>query len=172
MLHWNGSAFTDSTTTFEQHWVLGISAAGANAWFGAAETDALRYDGAQWHRDFISSGAELDCVWALSATSAFAAGYSGDIVQWNGTGWSNANMNVTNPGGWYSMHGSSASDGWVVGSGGSSAHWNGTIWSDANIPTTAYLYSVYAISPTNAYAVGTDGVFHWDGNAWTHDTRV
>jgi hypothetical protein len=59
-------------------------------------------------------------------------------------------------------------------------HWNGTAWSRATIPafpSGGQLRDVVALSPTNVYAVGTDGegtsgrslVLRWDGRSWTRE---
>ena len=73
---------------------------------------------------------------------------------------------------------SSATDAWAVGWTGGythialSEHWNGSAWSVVPGPGSSAkffaLRGVADLSPSSAYAVGTDpGVaYHWDGTAW------
>src|SRR5262249_39628581 len=55
---------------------------------------------------------------------------------------------------YYSVHGSSATDVWIVGAGGTILHWDGMALNPVPSGTKADLYSVYAVSPMSAYAVG------------------
>jgi hypothetical protein len=73
---------------------------------------------------------------------------------------------------------SSATDAWAVGWTGGythialSEHWNGSAWSVVPGPGSKAkffaLRGVADLSPTSAYAIGSDpGVaYHWDGTAW------
>jgi hypothetical protein len=73
---------------------------------------------------------------------------------------------------------SSATDAWAVGWRGGythialSEHWNGSAWSVVPGPgSSAKLFALRGVadlSPSSAYAIGTDpGVaYHWDGTAW------
>jgi hypothetical protein len=111
------------------------------------------------------------------------------IMRWNGTEWSivpspspGPNINFV-----HAISAASANDVWVVGSyyaadGATrtlTMHWNGSQWSVIPSPNPAqsgnYLYSVTAISATDAWAVGnyrsSNDTFltltlHWDGSQW------
>jgi hypothetical protein len=71
---------------------------------------------------------------------------------------------------------------WAVGSTDPSgdtliAHWDGSTWTQVASPspgTSNYLYGVYAVSPTEAWAVGNADtnalILHWQGSSWTQVT--
>jgi hypothetical protein len=128
------------------------------------------------------------------------------MEQWNGTAWSTVTLpdpDPSDPGLQQDLNGisaDSASDAWAVGThlvplGGTSTtfqpwsvHWNGTSWTVVSMP---YISSsndtiltipraVYAISPTNVWAVGDYGdldgdggtstatvIWHYNGTAWS-----
>ncbi|MDQ6837030.1 MAG: hypothetical protein M3137_01470 [Actinomycetota bacterium] len=113
-------------------------------------------------------------VKAISPTNVYAVGaYQGyqDPVQfiehWNGRSWSVvANpFNSVIPSG---IDASSANDIWIVGQqryGSFTEHFNGTAWSV--VPTPAGSPDkVTVVSPTNAWAVGTFDISHWNGSSW------
>ena len=74
----------------------------------------------------------------------------------------------------------SATDVWAVGSSRShtlAEHWNGSTWRRVTTPNPAprsdALDAVVAVTPTDAWAAGRDGVggngrllLHWDGSVW------
>jgi subtilase family serine protease len=141
-----------------------------------------------------SSNNYLYGVTEISSTNAWAVGYYGynqqqtQIQHWDGNQW----RVVASPNGssnnlLYGVSGDSANDVWAVGySNGYQAlieHWDGTQWSIIPNPAgegsnvTGALYSVAAISPTDAWAVGNyynTGVNtyqtlaeHWNGSQWS-----
>ena len=81
----------------------------------------------------------------------------------------------------YGVSALSSTDVWAVGSYVVSAtqetlvlHWNGSNWTQVPSPSvgqSSVLNSVTAISPSNAWAVGSGGsgtvVLHWNGSTWT-----
>jgi hypothetical protein len=148
------------------------------------------------------SNRELFGVDAISATDAWAVGWYYEsfspvfadalVLHWNGTAWSQVAVPV--PANYlnqlYGVSATSASDVWAVGTyanlgeaNGSrhplALHYNGTTWSVVPVPAsasaagTAYLRAVKAISPTDAWAVGskvgysTPVAYHWDGKVWS-----
>jgi hypothetical protein len=138
----------------------------------------------------FDSTAELAGVDAVSASNIWAVGYADDgslralIEHYNGTTWSEVPSGTA--GYLNALSASGASDVWAVGSadygnhyGSLIEHFNGTTWSVVSSPQPAggsSLDSVVALSPTNAWAVGTKiglaphaGTFvlHWDGSTWS-----
>jgi hypothetical protein len=112
------------------------------------------------------------------------------VLHWNGTLW--LKTDVPNPGNGinqlYGVGASSPTDVWAVGTTTNAGdprgsrhplalHYNGTAWSTVPMPDTAsgsaLLRSVTAISPTDAWAVGSQSgysqpvAYHWNGTAWT-----
>jgi len=123
-------------------------------------------------------------VSSFSDTDAWALGSSG-FAHWNGSGWTQ----FAAPAGLGTMRAiadDGANNAWAVGAVSSGyrivtlqiAHWNGTAWSiSANLPVSARfaaLSGVTALSPSNVWAVGSDGqhglVEHFDGTSWSQTT--
>jgi hypothetical protein len=98
---------------------------------------------------------------------------------WDGSAWSLVSTPaLTAAASLVAVSASSATDAWAVGWTGGythralSEHWNGSAWSIVPGPGSSAkffaLRGVADLSPSSAYAVGTDpGVaYHWDGTAW------
>jgi hypothetical protein len=137
-------------------------------------------------------GGELLGVSAVSASDAWAGGIgTGNpddlMMHWNGTRWAK----VAIPGktdNLDSVSADSASDAWAVGYGSAglktvnvALHWNGTSWAKTAVPSVGVtpvvdqLVSVSALSPDDAWAVGSFSagnghdkglVLRWNGTAW------
>jgi hypothetical protein len=45
-------------------------------------------------------------------------------------------------------------------------YWNGKAWKLQKSPMGGFLFAVAATSPTNAWAVGDEGIEHWNGRSW------
>lgn len=120
-------------------------------------------------------------VWAVGKASG-SSGFSSIIEHWNGASWSL----VAHPAAslFTGVAATSADDVWAVGTtfnavSGAGApaieHFNGAAWSSVSAPAASgndELNAVAALSPTDAWAVGTSGfnktlIEHWDGTAWS-----
>jgi hypothetical protein len=183
-----------------------VAISGSNAWaVGTScyqmKTLVERWDGTKWSivpSPSFKTGGDgivnvLNGVAAVSASNIWAVGthtasngaYQTLVEHWNGSAWSvvpspnpSPTSNVLT-----AVAASGASDVWAVGYSvlGSTLieHWNGTSWSvvpSAALPNGSVLYGVRAISPANAWAVGTQPgpsgaaltlVLHWDGQTWS-----
>lgn len=133
----------------------------------AGGTDGLaRLDGAQLVK--LPHAGPVHALFARSANDIFTAGSNGVVSHFDGTTWSKTTVapGVSLRGMWMG-----AKDGWVVGDGGTIARWDGGAWKLVPSGTTAYLHDVWAASPTDAWATGSerkDGILlHWDGTAWS-----
>lgn len=134
-------------------WAVGVKATETSN-----DTLAMHWDGTSWS--------------AVSTPNPWSECQDGDIM-WTGN-------RLT------SVSAVSATDVWAVGTGCYSAntiveHWNGNAWSLMPAPrhkdgfdSTAALYGVAAISPSNVWAVGYKGsdaivtlVEHYDGATWS-----
>lgn len=167
----------------------------------------LRWDGASWTQVTPPSRIAFSAVAAISPSDVWLVGSGGALgkglvtraVHWDGTSWTrvrtpsptvgtDAEARLT------SVSAAAADDIWAVGRYTTSAglgrsltlHWNGTRWTQARIPnpvtgaelTGVELHSVYAVSPSLAWAVGetvtnSGGTFttrnlllEWNGTAW------
>ena len=152
---------------------------------------AYQWTGTAWRTMPLSSDitySSLAHVKTFSATNAWAVGtgFSGTqtvatAAHWDGTSWTQQTTPFATPLGltMNAIAGSSPSDIWIVGKSSSSGyhnrvthsvilHYDGTAWSTVAIPDTGGLADIAALSPADAWALGTDGhVLHWDGTAWT-----
>ena len=152
---------------------------------------AYRWNGSTWQTLPVPAGftyTALQHVKAFSPTNAWAigTGASGSLAaataaHWDGTSWTQVSTGFTTSLDLVmnAIAGSSASDIWAAGQVHSSGyhnrvqhsvllHYDGTSWSQVAVPDTGGLVDIAAISPANAWAVGSDGsVLHWDGTAWT-----
>ena len=162
----------------------------------------MRWNGTAWSvvpapNPGVSSR-NLVGVEAITATNAWAVGWYYEslspafldamVLHWNGSAWSQ--VEVVGPGNYlnelYGVSATSATDVWAVGTwanlgepNGSrhplAMHYNGVTWSTVPVPApgTAFLRGVKAISPTDAWAVGsksgysTPVAYHWNGTAWS-----
>jgi hypothetical protein len=148
--------------------------------------------------DSIAGGTavQLSAVADLSATNAYAVGLdnTGTLLEhWNGSTWTPVTVPDPDftPGSGQAISADSASDIWVVGSGlnpttsaptAEALHFNGTSWTVVQLAqpgtNTPSINAVTALSPTNAWAAGTDigatspvggGTLleHWNGSTWS-----
>ena len=73
------------------------------------------------------------------------------------------------------VHGTGPDDVWVAGVAGTLLHWDGAAWTDHGIEVEEAIWGVYAVSPTEVYAVGGESGFggedavalSWGGDGWT-----
>jgi hypothetical protein len=164
-----------SGTVKELDGVWGTSA--SNVWAVGDET-ILHYDGATWSTVAGGSalfGIWLFGIWGSSASDIWAVGYQAGgtpvIFHYDGANWSSVPSPSTELQ-YTSVSGSSASDVWAAGPRGFISHYDGTSWS--NVPTGAnqVLFAVWASSPSDVWAVGIDGTFHYNGTSWAPVTNL
>jgi photosystem II stability/assembly factor-like uncharacterized protein len=102
-----------------------------------------------------------------------ATGASGGLLQhWDGSTWSPKAGSRPVVNAYVGLGGTGSNDVWAVGyqnSGlGVLAHWDGSAWTDVPAPPNTHaLNSVWASSPSDAWAVGNNGtILHLTGSAW------
>jgi hypothetical protein len=160
------------------------------------------WNGTEW--SFVAGphpgiDARLDAIFATSSSDIWAVGTyqfistspSRTLIErYDGTSWTQVpSPNVgSNPGGLYGISALSANDAWAVGLYYDESasmlktlalRWDGTQWSVVPTPNGGSgggtLYGVTAISPNNAWAVGSSNgsstgsilIMHWDGSVWS-----
>ena len=180
-------------------WAVGAS----DALSASSKPLAEHWDGHAWTTVAVpmpvgATGAQLDGVdevnggdvWAVGTMTTSAGATRTLIEHFDGTAWAavpSPNPR-TGPGASDELKGiggTSAGDLWAVGeySDGQNfnamlfVHWNGTAWSFVKEPaalhTSAFGEAVTVISPTDAWAVGENGLrtatlsAHWNGTAWS-----
>jgi hypothetical protein len=114
----------------------------------------LHYDGSEL--SVADVGAHLSAVWGTSSTDAYAVGWSGVILHWDGTDWTEmtSGTSVTLNGVW----GTSPSDVYAVGDSGTILHYDGSGWGEMQSGISTNLYAVWGTSSGDVYAVGEGGV--------------
>ncbi len=180
-------------------WAVGAS----DALSASSQPLAEHWDGHVWRTAAVpmpagATGAQLGGVdevssadvWAVGTMTTSAGATRTLIEHFDGTAWAvvpSPNPR-TGPGASDELKGiggTSAGDLWAVGeySDGQNfnamlfVHWNGTAWSFVKEPaalhTSAFGEAVTVLSPTDAWAVGENGLrtatlsAHWNGTAWS-----
>ncbi len=180
-------------------WAVGAS----DALSASSQPLAEHWDGHAWSTVAVpvpggATGAQLDGVdevntgdvWAVGTVTTSAGATRTLIEHFDGTAWAvvpSPNPR-TGPGASDELKGiggTSAGDLWAVGeySDGQNfnamlfVHWNGTAWSFVKEPAalhnSAFGEAVTVLSPTDAWAVGENGLrtatlsAHWNGTAWS-----
>ncbi|HEX8219506.1 MAG TPA: S-layer homology domain-containing protein [Chloroflexia bacterium] len=186
------------------NYLLDVSAVSANdVWaVGSYSIDnvphalIVHWNGTNWqvasNPNVGSGSSSLSGVWAISSNDVWAVGFYQAqtlIEHWNGTSWQV--VPSPSPGTTYStlasVSASTPSDVWAVGTYKSSMpgsstlieHWDGSSWQVVPSPNpqdlmNTHLVDVFAVSPTNVWAVGNADNFsrmfalvqHWNGTNW------
>ena len=136
-----------------------------NEGMAVGSNTALYFDGSNWSPTSLGSSVTLNSVSFASSNLAFAVGDYGAILRWNGSSWTSFTPPVTGAH-LYSVSMASADRGYAVGAGGVILMWNGTAWETMNSTTTKDLYSVVALSNTEAWAAGSGTFLHMKGSTW------
>jgi hypothetical protein len=120
------------------------------------------WDGNAWRDVSSPATTALSGVWASSENDAFAVGYDGSVLRYDGS-WSNM---TTLSGALTSVHGTAAGDVWVA-AGSRVHHYDGASWGETTLPTAQLMTSIWAVSPTNVFAVGYEGTaVRYNGTTW------
>jgi hypothetical protein len=198
ILRWDGTAWTTISKGLANDFLDIWGASENDVWTVGHEPCAdaganncgtiFHFDGSQWSRAYLDAspsrmsgiwGTSPSNVWAVSSTSGPPAWGPPKVLQWDGSSWQ-VRFQGPDKTFFYDVHGSAADDFWVVGgtnfgSCGSVCsalfHYNGSTFEDHSPGKSWWLYSVRALSPRDAWAVGPNGDFlHWDGQSWAHGT--
>ncbi len=109
-------------------------------------------------------GIPLHDVYATSASDAWAVGYSGAILHFDGTAWSIAKSPTRNT--LYGIAGRSASEILAVGELGTVVKYDGAAWTTIDVGTTAHLYDVAMPGPSDSWIAGEKVLLHKTGGSW------
>lgn len=163
LYHWDGSAWTrvesgDSPVMYD----IGGSADGDLLVAGGSK-GIFHYDGSTWSR--YPTDSSIFGVWAASATDAFAVGFEGAVLRYDGTDWlpmtrsTLRNLSV--------VWGTGADNVFAGGEGGRIAHFNGTAWHNLDTPTDQGVNAFWGSGPEDVFAGTSGGILHYDGESWT-----
>jgi hypothetical protein len=151
-----------------------------SVWVGSS-TDAVavgdnsqlyRYDGTSWYNEG-SVTSEFEHYYGVSGETGnlFVSGAWGLLLHNDGSGWADiSNSGVT--GEYLYDIWSQGGQAIAVGEDGEGVYYDGSMLSLMTTGTTDYLWGVWGSSPTDVFAVGSNGVIiHYDGNVskvWEH----
>jgi hypothetical protein len=145
------------------------AAADDDVWAVGADI-ALHWDGSTWNPTRLPrSPLYFHAVWGSASNDVWAVG-PGVAVHWNGSGWSEVALPAG--GTFWSVSGTGPSDVWILGVENFdpirpiALHWEGRSWSSSSL--LAY-EKIFALSPGDAIAVGSDRCQRWTGSAWRDD---
>jgi hypothetical protein len=102
-------------------------------------------------------------IFGFAADDVWMAGQTGAVAHFDGTAWAQ----LGDVGAFNAIHGSAADDVWFVGIGGDLLHWDGATFTPFSPDVPGFFLSVWAVSDVLAFAAGPDGVWSFDGAAWT-----
>lgn len=111
---------------------------------------------------------DLRSISMTGGQDIWAVGTSGEILRWNGSGWTAVSSPTTAS--LYGVSMVSGQEGWAVGANKILRYWAGN-WSDYGAsPTNSTLYAVDMVSGTDGWAVGANNnsnIARWNGTSWS-----
>jgi hypothetical protein len=140
--HWDGTSWSVvSSSAFNGLEASGVSADASNDVWVVGENRIYHFDGTSWSRTTLPlarvGGPDLFGVEAISPSNVWAVGW----VRPSNLGW----MPLVE-------------------------HWDGTSWSKVASPDPRLfrnLTAIAAISASNIWAAGTEGIENWNGTSWS-----
>lgn len=113
----------------------------------------------------LPAGNDIRGMWGFATNDIWAVGSHGTVLHWNGSSWRGVTGSYFHDlrGVW----GASPDDVWMVGHYDEVYHWDGrTLSHHPNGPT--WSYQVNGSGANDIWAVGSDGMFHYDGRSWSN----
>jgi hypothetical protein len=138
VIRWNGIQWSNVTspTVLNLNSVFFVDA--QDGWAVGQNGTIIQWNGTVWNTVPGPTNADLNSVCMVNADDGWAVGqvvlnvvsgvqvWSGTIIHWNGSNWSNVTNGASNN--LFSVAMVNSADGWAAGSGGTMIHWNGTAW--------------------------------------------
>lgn len=164
LLHFDGSRWwrpaTGVTGTLTSLWGLGPSDVFAAGQF------VHHFDGERWTKQATDEGVEmLEAGFSLAPQEAYAVGREGLVARFDGTQW----RKMTTPDDTarlLSIWGSSSSQIYAGGASGMLWHFDGNAWTEGARRNNA-VGAIWGRSASEIYFGQNDGVYRFDGNAFT-----
>lgn len=112
-----------------------------------------------------------DDVWAVGDYRNVADLFRGVTYHWDGQAWSHVDSPIEHMGssGLNDVVATGPNDVWAIGGSDGAVvlmHWEGSGWSLVSAPPNSG-GSLAAVGPTDLWASGWNGFWHWDGATWT-----
>jgi hypothetical protein len=164
----NAWVLTSGAAQFVSY-IWGFSATDVWGLDGSTGT-VVHFDGSSWQT--TASVANPRAIWGPAAGDLWVVTYSGGtytVLRGDGTTFTPVHTGTAPATGYLiHMHGTSANDVWLTLGDAQIVHWDGASWTTTTIPNTPLIKSVFALTSTDAVAVGDDGlVLRWNGSTWT-----
>ena len=186
VLHYDGSQWSDIAAPGHDYYAIwGTSP--RDVFAGGNSSRVMRYDGSQWS-EMPTTGfgpeATIQQISGISPTDVWAIGWRTRcddcshrtyfVARYDGRTWTTVYSTSDNT--FNALWVGAANDVWVVGVGynedGYILHYDGTTWQETFRRSAADIASppiddVWGSSSSDIYAVGGEGVLHYDGASWT-----
>jgi hypothetical protein len=112
---------------------------------------------------------QLQAIGGRVPTDVWAVGGSGEVLRYDGSGWSGQQFSLPQSVSLRDAFGSSSSDIWGVPYGTGLVHFDGRAWTSSAIP--AEILAGFSRTPSDAVATDTNlGAWHWNGTTWDRIT--
>jgi hypothetical protein len=170
IVHWDGTAWS-SVPAVDSNRLAAVWGSPSGRFFadGDVGTLATRAPGGSWAKMTVGTyGDYLYNVAAASTSDAWAVGYGGLALHWDGKAWTSAVLANTYAN-WYGVWYDGAGSWWVTGAFGYAMRSvNGAAFAPVPSGTSQTLRAVWGASPTDVFAVGTLGtILHHDGSGFS-----
>lgn len=171
IVHYNGDGWSSETTNVQLNTIWG---AGPDAVFaGGADGVILHYDGSSWRRmPGVPTEFAITELWGWAEDDLYATtwrldGSDGQLLHYNGSSWSVADP-LGNADG---LHGTAAGDLFVASGPNVFRYRDGHRYSyplppDPVRTNTWMIWKLWATGTDDLYAMGSDGILRFDGEAW------
>jgi len=174
-MHYDGVSWRElDTGTAETFWWVWADGSGSAFFVGEGGafvhwhgTTATRIDSGVTSVLFGVWGTSPSDVWAVGG-DPFAVDEQDIILHWDGSSITRVTLAAPAGAALFKVSGTSSSDVWTVGQHGVIVHYDGSAWSPVPSGTMVSLFTVYAVAPNDARAVGGPPrqLLHWDGASW------
>jgi hypothetical protein len=120
-------------------------------------------------------GAAPDDLWLVGGIANGQRDPEDDLIwRWDGTSLTPMPGVPSRGATLFKVWGSAADDVWISGEGGTMLHWDGAAFTDhsAALATVSSVLTVHGCAADDVWAVAGQGLFHWDGAAWSRRTDL
>jgi hypothetical protein len=120
-------------------------------------------------------GAAADDVWIVGGVPNAHRDADDDLVlRWDGARLTRLAGVPSRAAALFKVWGSAADDVWISGEGGTMLHWDGAALTDrsAELATLSSVLTVHGCARDDVWAVAGQGLYRFDGAAWTRRTDV
>lgn len=141
-------------------------AAPGDVWAGSNRGNFSHFSGGVWTTTSTPYTFTIQAIWGRSATDIWAVGNVGYVFRYTGgSSWTDVSPTSFTKA-LYAVGGATgSSDVWAAGESGSILRRVGSTWTPVTSPTTQTLTSIYAVSASEIYFAGNNGVLlKWNGS--------